>query len=214
MRCHYSYIAFEGPIGSETRDLARAASEALNAELIEDLTDNPFLGDFFKEKNGAAFQAQIFFLLNRSQILEDLRQGSLFHQVTISNFIIEKDRIYAYQNLNDSELSIYEKLYPKLITQDRVVPDLVVYLQMSPDRILENLKKRKQVKHFSVSPEYVESIVEAYNRFFFHYNDTPLIILNANDIHLDHCKSALQDLLPFFQKQLHGVTYLNPHITR
>lgn len=197
MRCHYSYIAFEGPIGAETRDLARFSAQELNAELIEDLTDNPFLNDFFKEKNGAAFQSQLFFLLNRSQILENLKQGSLFHQVTISNFIIEKDRIYAYQNLSDSELSIYEKLYPKLITQDRVPPELVVYLQMSPERIMENLKKRKQVKNFNVSPEYIENIVEAYNRFFFHYNDTPLIILNANDIHLDHCKSALRELLPF-----------------
>ncbi len=211
MKCRYSYIAFEGPIGAETRDLARLVAAELDAELIEDLTDNPFLEDFFKEKNGSAFQAQLFFLLNRYQKIDDLRQGNLFHQVKISNFIIEKDRIYAYQNLSDSELSIYEKLYPKLITPDHVRPELVVYLQMSVAKIMDNLRKRKQVKHFNISPEYVESIVEAYNRFFFHYDDTPLIILNANDIHFEKDRAALQDLLAYFQKDLRGVSYLTPH---
>lgn len=213
MKSKYSYIAFEGPIGAETRDLARLVAKSLNAELVEDLTANPFLEDFFKEKNGAAFQAQLFFLLNRYQLLEDLKQGSLFHEVKISNFIIEKDRIYAYQNLSDSELSIYEKLYPKLITNDRVKPDLVVYLQMSVEKIVETLKKRKQVKHLSISPEYVENIVEAYNHFFFHYKDTPLIILNSNDIQMDN-REVLNDLLEYFQKELHGVTYLNPQLPR
>ncbi len=213
MECHYSYIAFEGPVGAETRDLARLVASQLNAELVEDLTDNPFLEDFFKEKNGSAFQAQLFFLLNRYQKLEDLKQGSLFHSTKISNFIIEKDRIYAYQNLSDSELSIYEKLYPKLVTNDRVRPDLVVYLQMSVEKIMENLKRRKQIRHFNVSAEYVENIVEAYNRFFFHYEDTPLIILNANDLRVDKDRAALQDLLGYFQKELRGVTYLTPTST-
>ena len=205
----YSYIAFEGPIGSETRDLARMVCEALNGELIEDLTDNPFLEDFFKQKNGAAFQAQLFFLLNRFQILEDLKQGSLFHQIKISNFIIEKDRIYAYQNLSDSELNLYEKLYP-MIAANRVRPDLVVYLQMSTDRIMETMKKRKEARHFNVSPEYVENIVEGYNRFFFHYDETPLIILNANNVNFEKNRTAFDDLLTYFKKDLRGVTYFTP----
>ncbi len=214
MNSRYSYIAFEGPIGAETRDLSRLVAASLDAELVEDLTDNPFLADFYKEKNGAAFQSQLFFLLNRFQKLDELKQGSLFHQVKISNFIIEKDRIYAYQNLSDHELSIYEKLYPKLITKDHVRPELVVYLQMSVEKIMENLKKRKQVKHFNVSPEYVANIVEAYNRFFFHYDATPLIILNANDISFEKNRTALQDLLSYFEKDLRGVTYLTPQTSR
>lgn len=205
----YTYIAFEGPIGAETRDLARMVAKAIDAELTEDLTENPFLTDFYKQKNGAAFQAQLFFLLNRYQILEKLKQGNLFHQVKISNFIIEKDRIYAYQILSDSELSIYEKLYP-LLTAGRVRPDLVVYLQMSTEKILENLKKRKEVKHLKILPDYVENIVEGYNRFFFHYEDTPLIILNANDVHFEKDRHAFKDLLSYFKKNLHGVTYISP----
>jgi len=205
----YRYIAFEGPIGAETRDVSRLVAQAMDAELVEDLTANPFLDDFFKEKNGAAFQAQLFFLLNRFQILEDLKQGHLFHQTKISNFIIEKDRIYAYQNLSDSELTLYEKIYP-MITNDRVQPDLVVYLQMSPERIMENLKKRKEVRHYHISPEYVENIVEGYNRFFFHYEETPLIIINANNVNFETNKNAFADLLAFFSQSMRGVTYFNP----
>lgn len=205
----YSYIAFEGPIGGDQRDLARAVAKALDAELVEDLTDNPFLEDFYRMKEGAAFQSQMFFLLNRHQILADVKQGHLFHDVKIANFILEKDRIYAYQTLSDSELSIYEKVY-ELLTRDRVRPDLVIYMQMSPERILENLKRRKEARRFNIAPEYVENIVEAYNRFFFHYDDTPLIILNANHVNFEKDPGALKDLLSFFQKDLRGVTYFTP----
>ncbi len=184
-------------------------ASTLNAELVEDLTDNPFLADFFAGKNGAAFQAQLFFLLNRYQMLEDLKQGHLFHQVKISNFIIEKDRIYAYQNLSDSELSMYEKLYP-LVTAQRVKPDLVVYLQMSVEKIMDNLPRRKEVRHQNISPEYVENIVEGYNRFFFHYDETPLIILNANNVNFEKDREAFDDLLSYFNSNLRGVTYFTP----
>ena len=212
MKPLYSYIAFEGPIGAETRDLARLVAQELSAELVEDVTDNPFMANFFQEKRGSAFQAQLFFLLNRYQILEELKQRSLFHDLMISNFIIEKDRIYAYQNLSDSELSLYEQLYPKLTT-DRVKPELVVYLQMSTEKILESLKKRKEVRHFNISPDYVDSVVEGYNRFFFHYDDTPVIIINADHVHFERDRHVLQDLLRFFSKNLRGVTYFNPQLT-
>lgn len=207
----YSYIAFEGPIGAETRDLAARAAEKLNASLIEDLTENPFLGDFFKEKTGAAFQAQLFFLLNRYQLLDQLKQGDLFHPLKISNFIMEKDRIYAYQTLSDSELTLYEKLWP-LLTADRIKPDLVVYLQMSPERVLHNIKRRKETRHLNISPEYVENIVEGYNRFFFHYDASPLIIMNANEVNIERDTNVLDDLLAFFKRDLRGVTYFTPMV--
>jgi len=212
MECRYSYIAFEGPTGSETKKLARMAADTLHGDLVEDLRENPFLADFYKDKNGAAFQTQLFYLLNRSQILEDLKQGNLFRRVKISDFLIEKDRIYAYQTLSDSELSIYEKLYGKLVV-DRVRPDLVVYLQMSTERILENLKKRKELKRDNISPDYIDSIVEAYNRFFFHYTDTPLIIVNANNVNFERDRAAYDDLMGFFARPLHGVTYFTPQPT-
>jgi len=211
MKPPYSYIAFEGPLKSGTRELSRAVAQAFDAELIEDLTDNPFLQDFYKKKNGAAFQTQLFFLLNRFQILESLKQPSLFQSVKISNFIIEKDRIYAYQNLSDSELSLYEKLFP-MLSGDQVRPDLVVYLQMSAEKILENLKKRKDHK-YSISPEYVEDVVEAYNRFFFHYDETPLVILNANNVQFMQDHEAFADLVAYLQKRLRGVNYFSPKVS-
>jgi len=209
MASRYDYIAFEGPIGSDTRDLARMVAEALDAELISDLEDNPFLDAFFKDRPGAAFQCQLFFLLNRYQRLEQLRQRNLFKPVKVTDFIMEKDRIYAYQTLSDSELVLYEKLYP-LLTAGRIKPDLVVYLQMSPKRIMENLKKRKEVRGFHISPDYVETIVEGYNRFFFNYDEAPLIMLNANEVNFEKDHRAFEDLLAFFERDLRGVTYFNP----
>ncbi|QTD47727.1 deoxynucleoside kinase [Sulfidibacter corallicola] len=189
--------------------MARLVAKELNAELTQDLQANPFLGDFYKDRNGAAFQAQLFFLLNRYQLLQGLRQPDLFRQTIVTDFIIEKDRIYAYQNLSDSELALYEKLYP-MLTADQVQPDLVVYLQLSADKVMETLKKRKELKSLNISPEYVDNVVEAYNRFFFHYEATPLIILNANGVNFSKDRAAVSDLLSYFQKDLRGVTYLTP----
>lgn len=209
MASPYSYIAFEGPLGCEKRSLARLVAKELEAELTPDLVENPFLWDFYKNRNGAAFQAQLFFLLNRFQLLQSLRQPNLFRQTIVTDFIIEKDRIYAYQNLSDSELALYEKLYP-MLTADQVSPDLVVYLQMSPEKVLENLRKRKEIKQFNISPEYIENVVEAYNRFFFHYESSPLIIINANRVNFSKDRAAVNDLLDYFHKPLRGVTYFTP----
>ncbi|CAM2006920.1 deoxynucleoside kinase [Acanthopleuribacter pedis] len=211
MASPYSYIAFEGPLGCEKRSLARLVAKELEAELTPDLVENPFLWDFYKNRNGAAFQAQLFFLLNRFQLLQGLRQPNLFRQTIVTDFIIEKDRIYAYQNLSDSELALYEKLYP-MLTADQVAPDLVVYLQMSPEKVLENLRKRKEIKQFNISPEYIENVVEAYNRFFFHYEASPLIIINANHVNFSKDRAAINDLLEYFKKTLRGVTYFTPQI--
>lgn len=204
----YRYIAFEGPMACGKRELAQHVAKSLNGELIRDLTENPFLESFYKNKPGSAFQAQLFFLLNRYQIMQELKQPSLFHQIIVSDFMLDKDRIYAYQNLSDSELMLYEKLYA-LLRADMVEPDLVVYLQMSPDRLFDVMKKRK-TGLFTLSEEYVEAVVEGYNRFFFHYNKRPLVIVNANLVRFDRDRTALQDLLSFLDRDHRGVTYFTP----
>ncbi len=204
----YRYIAFEGPMACGKRELAQHVSKALNAEYISDLKDNPFLASFYKNKAGAAFQAQLFFLLNRYQILQGLKQPSLFHQVIISDFMLDKDKIYAYQNLSDSELMLYEKLN-SLLRADVVEPDLVIYLQMSPDRLYDLMKKQNSGL-FTISEEYVETVVEGYNRFFFHFTKRPLIIVNANEVRFDRDRVALTDLLSFLDKEHRGVTYFTP----
>lgn len=190
------------------RELAQHVAKSLNAELVQDLKENPFLESFYKNKGGAAFQAQLFFLLNRYQILQELKQPSLFHQTIISDFMLDKDRIYAYQNLSDSELMLYEKLF-SLLRADVVEPDLVIYLQMSPDRLYDVMRKRHSGL-FTVSDEYVENVVEGYNRFFFHFNKRPLIIVNANEVRFDRDRTALLDLLNFIDRDHRGVTYFTP----
>lgn len=209
MAPRYTHIAFEGPIGSHKKELARLVASALSGELLQDPTGNPFLEGFYKDEDGAAFQTQLFFFLNRVQILQHLKQPDLFHQIKISDFMLEKDRIYAYLNLTDSELSLYEKLY-RMLTAEMVKPDLVVYLQMSTETILESIKKRRETKLYAISPEYVDNVVEAYNRFFFHYQGAPLLIVNANRVDFQKDRTALNDLLAYFQKDLRGVNYFTP----
>lgn len=205
----YRYIAFEGPMATEKSRLVRLVAQVLSAEMVFDLKQNPFLEAFYKNKQGAAFQAQIFFLLNRHQILQELAQPNLFQQLKISDFVLQKDRIYAYQNLTDSELMLYEKLY-SMLAAELVKPDLVVYLQMSSERILENLKKRRGSSLYTISEAYVESLVEGYNRFFFHYQETPLIIMNVNEVQFERDRGALDDLLNLFRQKHRGVTYFSP----
>lgn len=204
----HRYIAVDGPMASGKTALTRHLAQALSAELILELKENPFLESFYKNKAGSAFQAQIFYLLNRSQVLADLQQPGLFQPLMISDFLLEKDRIYAYLNLSDSELMLYEKLY-SMITQDRVKPDLVIYVQMSPERIMENLRKRRK-GFLTVAEEYVESVVEGYNRFFFHYKDAPVIIINANQVCFDRDRVAFLDFLAFLEREHRGITYFTP----
>ncbi|MCB1051885.1 MAG: deoxynucleoside kinase [Acidobacteria bacterium] len=211
MTLPYRHIAFEGPMCSGTTQLARQMAPALGGEAVFDVGDNPFLSQFYREKPGSAFKTQLFFLLNRHQVLSELNQPSLFHQVIISDFILEKDRIYAYQNLSDSELMIYEKLYG-LLCQEMVKPDLVVYLQMAPDKVIDLVRKRRGTGLYTIADEYIDSVVEGYNRFFFHYTETPLIIVNANDVQFDRDKVAFNDLLQFLKRSHRGVTYFTPQI--
>jgi len=205
----YRYIGFEGPMGSGKRDLARRVATAMTAEYVQDIKENPFLEAFYKNKPGAAFQAQLFSLLNRYQILQDLAQPNLFRQTMISDFIIDKDRIYAYQNLSDSELMIYERLYG-LLNATPIKPDLVVYFQLSPRKIMERLRKSRGKSLFTISEEYVESVVEGYNRFFFRYTETPLIILNADDVAFERDRVAFDDFLSFLNRRHRGVIYFTP----
>jgi deoxyadenosine/deoxycytidine kinase len=197
-------------MSSGTTATARQVAQALGGEAVFDLVENPFLSQFYREKPGSAFKTQLFYLLNRHQILEELNQPNLFYPILVTDFMLEKDRIYAYQNLSDSELMIYEKLY-SLLRQDLAKPDLVVYLQMTAERVAEQLRKRRGSGLYAISDEYVEAVVEAYNRFFFQYREAPLVIVNSNDVHFDRDRAAFQDLLGFLKKQHHGVIYFTPH---
>jgi deoxyadenosine/deoxycytidine kinase len=165
----FRYLAIEGPIGLGKTTLAERLGARLDATVVRDERENPFLGDFYAGRGGAAFQTQLFFTLARHRQLLGLRQGDLFSQTTICDYVFERDRIYAFMNLDDNELFIYQRLY-ELVARDLPVPDIVVYLQAPTDTLKRRLKERAKRAEDDAptlpSEAYLAELNEAYNHFF------------------------------------------------
>ena len=198
----FRHIAIEGPTGVGKSALAERLATRLDATLgLEDL-ENPFLADFYAERPGAALQAQLFYLLSRHRQQSALKQADLFSQQTVCDYLFDKDKIYAYLNLDDNELFIYQRLY-ELVAQDVLPPDLVIYLQSPTDVLRRRLKERTRINPDAavLGDDYVRELNEAYNHFFFHYNATPLLVVETSQFDLSWGDEALDDLL----KQLRGM---------
>lgn len=176
------YIAIEGVIGAGKTSLAKKIKEKINAELIAEQFDvNPFLENFYSNRKRYAFQTQMFFLINRFKQQQELNQENLFTQFIVCDYLFEKDKIFAYLNLSEDELKLYEALFP-LLARNLRKPDVVVFLQSSVDRLLYNIKKRNRRIERNLTRGYLEELSEAYNHFFFRYNATPLLIVNSTEI--------------------------------
>jgi len=176
------YIAIEGPIGVGKTTLARLLAEEFKFKLnLEDVHGNPFLADFYKDRNKYAFQTQVFFLLSRYQQQKELVQKDLFQQGFLADYIFAKDRIFAMLNLSDEELTLYESLY-NLLDARILKPDLVIFLQASTEVLRDRIKKRKIPYEKNIDAPYLEELAQAYNRFFFSYNETPLLVVNCSEI--------------------------------
>ncbi len=206
---HAKFIAVEGPIGVGKSSLVDLLSTRFNATKIHEKIENPFLRDYYREKPGAAFQAQLFFLLNRYVQQRDLSQTNLFRQFTLSDYIFAKDKIFAYLNLDDSELMLYERLYA-LLSENVPRPDLVIYLQASTQVLIERIKKRQREIEAEISPKYIEDLNQAYNYFFYHYSETPLLVINTTDIDFVKNESDLDDLVAQIGNMGRGVQYYMP----
>ncbi len=205
------YIAIEGVIGAGKTSLARKIKDKLSAELLlEQFDANPFLEKFYSDRNRYAFQTQMFFLINRFKQQEELSQENLFRDYIVSDYLFEKDRIFAYLNLNSEELKLYESIYP-LLARSLRKPDLVVFLQSSSDRLMHNIKNRNSKIERALSRSYIEELSEAYNHFFFRYNNTPLLIVNSTEIDFVNSDGDFEELFKQIFREDRGVKeYFKP----
>jgi deoxyguanosine kinase len=189
------YIAIEGVIGVGKTSLATAMAKRLNANLIlEPSADNPYLEDFYRDPQRFAFQLQLFFLISRYRQLLTVPQQDLFHSHLVADYIFAKDRIFAFLNLERRDLVLYEKV-ATLMEKELPKPDLVIYLQSSTERLLENIRKRNRKIEKSISPDYIRQLNEAYNQFFFRYKETPLLLVNTSEIDFVNREEDLEDLI-------------------
>jgi len=189
------YIVVEGPIGVGKTSLARILANEFQARTIfERVEDNPFLPKFYKSRETYAFQNQTFFLLNRYQQQMELAQYDLFNQNTIADYLFAKDQIFATLTLSAEELSLYQQIYALLNTRVPK-PDLVVYLQARPEVLYKRVKKRDKKYERGVTFEYLAEVAQAYNQFFFHYDETPLLVVNTSEIDFVASSKDLADLI-------------------
>jgi deoxyadenosine/deoxycytidine kinase len=203
-------VAIEGPIGVGKTALAKRLARYWEGKLVLEPTDNPFLENFYKDRRGSAFSAQIWFLLARHRQQREIRQGDLFQQTVVEDYLFEKDLVFAYLNLNDVELSTYEKLY-NLLAPEVVRPDLVVYLQAKVPVLLKRVAERGRDVERRLAEAYLEEVVQAYDYFFFRYDQTPLLVVDTNDINPAREDADFDDLVRRIEKMDRGgVEYYKP----
>ncbi len=204
------YICIEGVIGAGKTSLTRLLCNYFDARAIyEKPEENPFLEDFYRDPQRYAFQTQLFFLLSRYRQQQESLQTDLFHELTISDYLFAKDRIFAHLNLEDRELFLYDRV-AVLLEQDIIKPDLVVYLQSTPERLMLNIRKRGRSYERDISEDYIRSLNEAYNRFFFHYKETPLLVVNSTAIDFVNNKDDFIDLAKQIMRPHSGIEYYSP----
>ncbi len=205
-----AYIAIEGPIGVGKTTLAHLLAQSFNYEiLLEDSEQNPFLKDFYKNPERNALATQLFFLFQRVQKIQSLRQADIFSPVRISDFLIEKDPLFAKITLTMDELELYKKVYSQL-TIDAPKPDLVIYLQASTDVLLSRIEQRGNRAEKAISKTYLQSLNEVYSDFFLYYDEAPLLIVNASEIDLVSRKTDYLHLVDYLLNIKSGRHYLNP----
>ena len=208
----FQHIALEGPIGVGKTSLARRLALRLDAMVVLEESENPFLADFYAGRPGSALQAQLYYLLSRHRQQASLRQGHLFAQAMVCNYLFDKDKIFAYLNLDDNELFIYQRLF-ELLARDVPAPDLVVYLQAPTDVLTRRLRERSRIEEAEgVFPdqEYLRELNEAYQHFFFHYTATPLLVVETSQFDPEVSDAALDDLIRQIRTMGRGTRYYVP----
>ena len=204
------YIVVEGPIGVGKTTLAKRLAESYDSELmLEEAEKNPFLENFYKDMQQSALPTQLFFLLQRAKQIQDIRQSDMFAPTRIADFLLEKDRLFASITLDDDELRLYEQVYDTL-TLDAPLPDLVIYLQAPLEILLQRISLRGRDMEDHLQSDYMQQLIDAYTRFFYYYNATPLLIVNAEQIDLVNNEKDYQQLLHRVREMDSGRYYYNP----
>jgi deoxyadenosine/deoxycytidine kinase len=205
-----AYIAVEGPIGVGKTTLAMRLAATFDYQtLLENAHENPFLERFYRNRKQAALATQLFFLFQRSQKIQDLRQGDIFQQQRVADFLIEKDPLFARINLDRDEFQLYQKVYQQL-TIDAPKPDLVIYLQASPEVLLGRIENRGIAAEKAINRDYLERLNEVYSEFFLYYDDAPLLIVNASELDLVGRESDYEHLVDYLLEIRSGRHYFNP----
>ncbi len=206
----FHYLAIEGPIGVGKTRLAERLAARLEATTILEDTENPFLGDFYADRPGSALQTQLFYLLNRHRQLTGKRQADLFLQTIVCDYVFDKDKIFAYLNLDDNELFIYQRLFD-LLAKDVPPPDLVVYLQAPTELLMKRLKAQEVDPDREALPtpdeDYLREVNEAYQHFFFHYSATPLLVVETSEFDPESDDEALDELVRQIKGMGKGTRY-------
>ena len=204
------YIAIEGPIGVGKTTLAKRLAELFDYQLLlEEAHENPFLTKFYENRRQNALAAQLFFLFQRVQKMDDLKQQDMFKPLRIADFLIDKDPIFAQVNLDPDEFALYRKVYGQM-TVDAPTPDLVIYLQASVDRLLERIDRRGITSERTISRQYLEELNEVYSEFFLYYDAAPLLIVNANQLDLVNRQEDFAQLVDYALDIKAGRHYYNP----
>lgn len=200
-------IAIEGPIRVGKSTLARILADRLHARRVFDPEDNPFLADFYREKPGAAFRAQFYFLIERRRRLLETQQSDA--SPVVADYLFEKDKIFAYINLDNEELKLYER-YFEIFAEGLKPPDLVIYLQATPEVLRERIARKKSPAESQISRAYLEEVVRAYEHFFFRYSSSDLLVINTSEIDFVERNADLQQLLRRLQEPVKGTQYFLP----
>lgn len=205
-----SYIAIEGPIGIGKTTLAKRLADSFNYEtLLEEAETNPFLESFYQDRRSNALPTQLYFLFQRMRKLQDLRQGDIFQQVRISDFLIEKDPLFARITLDNDEYRLYQTVYDNII-EDLPKPDLVIYLQAPTETLYERVQRRGNIIERPIEQSYLQQLNDAYTQFFYHYDDSPLLIVNTSEINLADGDLDYHNLVKYILQTKTGRHYYNP----
>ena len=204
------YVAIEGVIGVGKTSLAHLLEERLNAKLVmEKFDENPFLAEFYLDPERYAFQTQLFFLLSRYRQQQELRQTDVFHKLVISDYMFVKDRLFASLNLDDKEMSLYDSV-AKILEKNILNPDLVIYLQAETPKLMERITLRGRDFEKNMSPDYIDALNQVYNEYFFRYQESPLLIINTNDIDFVHNEEDLEEVIRYIRQPVSGTKFFNP----